>query len=48
MRRDHWDPDPIIVASAGDGCWQVRNGRHRLLAAIMAGRADVLCVEEMS
>lgn len=36
---------PITVRRDGDG-WRVVDGRHRFLGAVIAGRPDVLCVEE--
>lgn len=37
------DTDPIVVRRAGDLHW-VMNGRHRLAAHIVAGRATILAL----
>jgi hypothetical protein len=35
---------PIEVRREGD-CWQVVDGRHRVVAGMIAGRADILASE---
>jgi hypothetical protein len=44
LRATTEDPEPVVVELEGDGSWRVCDGRHRYLAAVIAGRADVLCV----
>jgi len=39
------DPDPVEVTREPDGNWRVHDGRHRVVAAMLAGRRDVLCRE---
>jgi hypothetical protein len=46
-----WDPAPVLVnretvPGVNPPLWRVLDGRHRFLAAVIAGRPDVLCVEE--
>jgi hypothetical protein len=36
---------PIEVTREADGTWRIHDGRHRYIAAVIAGRPDVLCVE---
>lgn len=43
LRSTNEDPPPIVLDRDGDG-WRVRDGRHRFIAAVMAGRRDVLAV----
>lgn len=45
MRKTAEDHIPIVVRRAGD-LWQIMDGRHRFMAAVIAGRPDVLAVEE--
>jgi hypothetical protein len=45
LRSTDQDPDPVKVRRDG-GRWRVSDGRHRFLAAVVAGRPDVLCEEE--
>jgi hypothetical protein len=42
MRTSREDPPPVSV-SPEDGVWRLHDGRHRLVAAMIAGRPDVLC-----
>jgi hypothetical protein len=35
---------PVVVTREPDGSFRVHDGRHRALAAMIAGRADVECV----
>lgn len=42
LRGSGWDPDPILVEDLGDGTYRIVDGRHRAIAAIIAGRPDVL------
>jgi hypothetical protein len=44
MRGTHKDPDPVLVNRCGDH-WSIHDGRHRFVAAVMAGRPDLLCAE---
>lgn len=37
------DEHPADVTPAGDGFWRIRDGRHRYLASVIAGRPDLLC-----
>lgn len=41
LRSTDQDPDPITVTVDGDN-YRVQDGRHRAMAAIIAGRPDVL------
>lgn len=43
LRSTREDPDPVLVRPVGDGLFRVSDGRHRFLAAVIAGRNDVLC-----
>jgi hypothetical protein len=45
MRKSNEDPAPIIVRREGK-FFRITDGRHRALAAMIAGRGDVLCVED--
>lgn len=36
---------PIEMRLDPDGGWRLVDGRHRYIAAVIAGRPDVLCVE---
>lgn len=47
LRRTAHDHDPIVVRALPCGAWQVMDGRHRWFAAVIAGRPDVLAVEEL-
>ena len=38
----NWHPTPIMVAAREDGLWRIEDGRHRVIAAMMAGRPTVL------
>ena len=38
--------EEIAVRRTGIDQWSITNGKHRFVAAVMAGRADVLCQEE--
>jgi hypothetical protein len=44
LRATTEDPEPVQVTPDGDG-WRIHDGRHRAVAALIAGRSDVLCVE---
>lgn len=39
------DHTPIVVRREGDW-WRIVDGRHRFVASILAGRPDVLALEE--
>lgn len=45
LRATTEDPPPVGVTREPDGTWRISDGRHRFLAAVMAGRPDVLCSE---
>ena len=45
MRSSSWDPDPIVVRREGR-MYRIIDGRHRFMAAIIAGRTSVLAVVE--
>lgn len=42
---DH-DAEPITVVDLGNGFFRVKDGRHRFLASVIAGRRRVLGVVE--
>lgn len=42
MRASTKDPAPIEVTEEPDGTYRVSDGRHRVVAALIAGRPDVL------
>lgn len=46
LRTTAEDPEPILVRHEGAGLYRVLDGRHRFFAAVIAGRSDVLAVEE--
>lgn len=46
MRKTTEDPPPIRVSELNGGNWRVEDGRHRFFGAVIAGRPDVLAVEE--
>lgn len=42
-----WHPLPVKLARAQtDGLWRIEDGRHRVIASMMAGRTHVLAVED--
>jgi hypothetical protein len=41
LRKTGEDHPPILVREHGDG-WQILDGRHRFMAAVIAGRSDIL------
>lgn len=44
LRSSGADPEPIRVRPIeACGMWRVMDGRHRFLAAVVAGRSDVFC-----
>jgi hypothetical protein len=45
LRGTTEDLDPVVVAREPDGSWRIVDGRHRFLAAVIAGRPDVLCIQ---
>jgi hypothetical protein len=49
LRKTAEDPDPILVGQACPtcDCRVVLDGRHRWVAAVIAGRADVLATEHL-
>jgi hypothetical protein len=44
LRSTAEDPDPVEVTQVPPLYFRVHDGRHRAMAAIVAGRRDVLCV----
>lgn len=44
LRNTHDPVDPVEVEQRG-GQWHLVDGRHRLIASVIAGRADIRCVE---
>lgn len=42
MRSNNSDPPPIIVHRNSDTDYTIIDGRHRFIAAIIAGRPDIL------
>jgi hypothetical protein len=47
LRKTDEDWEPIVVRLGTDGVWQIQDGRHRFFASVIAGRRDVLAVEEL-
>jgi hypothetical protein len=45
LRTTTDDPEPVVVRPHPQGGLLVVDGRHRFLAAVVAGRPDVLCTE---
>jgi len=45
LRSTTVDLEPIQVTQEPDGSWRVHDGRHRAVAALVAGRPDVLARE---
>lgn len=43
MRSTTDDPPPAVVRQNADEDYTILDGRHRYVAAIVAGRADLLC-----
>lgn len=48
LRNVGVEVEPITVRRLGPEDWLVTEGRHRFVASYVAGRVDVLCVEEVS
>jgi hypothetical protein len=46
MRTTADDWDPILVRPEPGELWRVIDGRHRYFAAVIAGRPDVLAIDE--
>lgn len=46
LRSTTEDPPPVVVQRHVGGGWKLIDGRHRVCAAWMAGRRDVLAVEK--
>lgn len=46
LRATNEDLAPITVAPVGDGSFRITDGRHRAIAALIAGRPDVPVVIE--
>jgi hypothetical protein len=48
MRATTEDPGgPILLTAEPEG-WRIKDGRHRAIAALIAGRPDVLAMEHHS
>ena len=45
MRTTTEDHEPVLVRRDGDG-WRLMDGRHRFVAALIAGRQDILAEED--
>lgn len=45
LRTTNEDWDPILVRREGE-FWRIIDGRHRFVASLIAGRKDILAVEE--
>jgi hypothetical protein len=45
LRSSTEDPEPVAVRRIGSAMWRIHDGRHRMVAALIAGRPDVLAVE---
>lgn len=45
MKAGTEDPEPIVVTKELEAAWRIHDGRHRAIAAMIAGRPDVLAVE---
>lgn len=45
LRSSTKDPEPIVVRAEGEN-YRILDGRHRAMAAIIAGRQNVLAIEE--
>lgn len=45
LRSSVEDPAPIVVRRVGE-FYRILDGRHRAMAAMIAGRSDVLAIEE--
>lgn len=45
LRSNVNDPDPVVLAPEGDN-YRILDGRHRAVAAMIAGRSDVLAIIE--
>jgi len=46
MKGTTEDPKPAIIRRKKNGGWEILDGRHRYTSAIIAGRNDLLCIEE--
>lgn len=46
MRATNEDLEPIVVRALDKGIYGLVDGRHRFIASLIAGRPDVLAVEE--
>lgn len=48
LRSTTEDLDPILVQALPDGSYRITDGRHRAIAALIAGRPDVLAIVEQN
>lgn len=47
LRGDEgWPLPPVKLAASPGGLWRVADGRHRVIAAMMVGRTEVIAVED--
>ncbi len=47
LRGSHFDHDPILVRwDPATYIYTILDGRHRFVAALIAGRSDILAMEE--
>lgn len=47
LRGSHFDHEPILVRwEPTSYTWLILDGRHRFVAALIAGRPDILAVED--
>jgi hypothetical protein len=42
LRASTEDLEPVQVTDCGDGTYRIHDGRHRAIAALIAGRPDIL------
>lgn len=46
LRKTAKDWEPITVVREG-AFWRIMDGRHRFFASVIAGRPDILAIEEL-
>lgn len=46
LRTTCEDWDPVLVRAHTEAPWLLLDGRHRFFASVIAGRPDVLAIEE--
>lgn len=47
LRKTSEDHEPITVKRLCCGNWRIEDGRHRYFASVIAGRPDILAIEEV-